>query len=193
MEATLGTKNQIRQVAQNLFRERGYSATSMRDLAESLDIKAASLYYHIKSKEEILQEICFRIADEFFEAIEKIDFKKKNTSTLLHQAISAHVNVIIKNLDAAAVFFHEWKHLSEPYLEDFIKLRKKYESIFRKIIKAGIRNKDFENININFTVLTIFSTINWVYDYYKPSGSMSPNEISKQLSNIIINGILIKK
>ena len=193
MQAIIDTKAQIRSVAQNLFRERGFTATSMRDLADSLDIKAASLYYHVKSKEDILQEICFRIADDFFKAIEQIDFNTKNADELLQEAISTHVKVIIDNLDAAAVFFHEWRHLSQPHLTKFITLRKKYERFFTKILKQGIAAKTFGNIDVKFTVLTIFSTINWVYEYYKPSGKMTPNEISRNLSNMILHGISTKK
>src|SRR5947208_17064379 len=57
-----GTKKDvITQKASRLFKEKGFSATSMRDLAEAIGVEAPSLYNHIGSKTEILQEICFRI------------------------------------------------------------------------------------------------------------------------------------
>ena len=62
---TLTRKERIIQVAEKLFKEKGFMATSMRDIAGELNIEAASLYSHIKSKDEILETICFRMADQF--------------------------------------------------------------------------------------------------------------------------------
>ena len=58
--------------AAKLFRDRGYQATSMRDLAEAVELKASSLYNHIGSKEEILKEICMANADKFSDGMQKI-------------------------------------------------------------------------------------------------------------------------
>ena len=73
----LTRKEQIYKTAILLFKNRGYSATGMREIAKELDMKAASLYSHIKSKEEILQQVCFDVAHQFFNGLEGIE-KTKN-------------------------------------------------------------------------------------------------------------------
>jgi len=127
MEVTLSRKEQIEQTATALFKNRGFSATSMRDLANQLGIEAASIYSHIKSKEEILQRVCFRMANEFFEAIDQADVRNASASERLQAAITAHVKVLTKNTEASAVFLHEWRHLSEPHHAEFLALRNRYE------------------------------------------------------------------
>ena len=57
-------KELILQKAASMFRQKGFAATSMRDLAETVGIEAASLYNHIQSKSEILQEIIFHTAND---------------------------------------------------------------------------------------------------------------------------------
>jgi len=183
-------KEQIKKVAQNMFRERGYSATSMRDLANAVGIEAASLYNHIKSKEDILQQICFEIADEFFNAINAVKELDVSAEDKLKQAILEHVKVITNHLDASAVFLHEWRFLSEPSLSEFKKLRDNYEQEFQKIILQGKVEGRFKAVDEKFYCLTLFSALNWIYDWYKPNGKLSPEEIAEQLSHLLLDGII---
>jgi AcrR family transcriptional regulator len=182
-------KEKIKEVAQNMFRTRGYRATSMRTLAKSVGIKAASLYNHIESKEEILQEICFRIADEFFAAQEATPKQETNPEILLRHAIAAHVKVVTANLDAAAVFLHDWRYLSEPSLSEFKSLRKKYESLFRKIIRDGMDQKLFTKSDETFVILAIFSSLNWIYDWYDIQGKWNSDDVAGLLADFILTGI----
>lgn len=182
-------KQQIEEKATTLFRERGYAATSMRDLAQVLGIEAASLYSHIKSKEEILQKICFRMAKEFFEAWKDVESEQSSAAAKMNKAAIAHVQVITKNTDASAVFFNEWRHLSEPYLGDFLAMRDDYEGRFIQIIKDGVASNEFENVDEKFMMLTILSSLNWTHNWYKPGGSLTPEEIGVRLSNLVLNGL----
>lgn len=186
-------KEQIREIATSLFKERGYAATSMRDLAKEVGIEPASLYSHIKSKEEILQKICFDIADQFFNALDDVIDPKLPSDIQLQKALEAHIDVIINNADAAAVFLHDWKFLSGEHLEKFTNQRRAYEAIFRSIILEGIDRGIFRNIDEKFLLMNIFSAMNWVYEWYKPDGAMTAKEIAENLTNFILNGILITK
>jgi len=182
-------KQQIEETATTLFKERGYAATSMRDLAQVLGIEAASLYSHIKSKEEILQKICFRMAGEFFEAWKGVASENSSFAAKIKKAAAAHVEVITKDTAASAVFFNEWRHLSEPFLSDFLAMRNDYEGRFIQIIEDGIKSGEFESVDTRFTMLTILSSLNWTHNWYKPHGSLTPEEIGSRLSKLILNGL----
>ncbi|PRY12709.1 TetR family transcriptional regulator [Pontibacter ummariensis] len=188
----LTRKEQIERTATALFKSKGFAATSMRDLATALGIEAASIYSHIKSKEEILQRVCFRMADEFFEAIDVAEDKRKTASNRLRAAVAAHVQVLTNNTEASAVFLHEWRHLSEPLHGEFLALRDKYEARFRGIIRSGIQNGEFSVPDEKFAALTVLSALNWIHTWYKPEGKMTPLEIANSLSEMLLNGLTSK-
>lgn len=188
-DKTIKRKDQITQISQHKFREKGYRAVSMRELADHVGIEAASFYNHFDSKESILKEICFRMADEFFKGIEVVINQEKLADKMLERAIKSHIQVITANTDASAVFFHDWRYLSEPFLTEFKALRRNYENIFRKIIKEGMNNGTFDKLDETFTVLTIFSSLNWVYEWYDPQGKFTPEQIAEHLSKLILDGM----
>lgn len=189
MKAEVTRKKQIEHTATALFKTKGFSATSMRDLANALGIEAASIYSHIRSKEEILQRVCFRMAEEFFEAIEAVEATGTTATVKLRNAITAHVQVLTKNTEASAVFLHEWRHLSEPFLGEFLALRNKYEAHFRQIIKSGVESGEFSLPDEKFAALTVLSALNWIHTWYKPEGKMKPAEIANNLSTMLLNGL----
>lgn len=180
-------KRQIVEQATLLFKSKGYSASSMRDLASLMGMEAASLYSHIKSKEELLQQICFKMAAAFFSAVEHVD--QPTPDLQLASAIKAHFRVITEHIDASAVFFNEWRHLSESFLSDFLSMRGRYEKIFLNIIESGIEQEIFKPMDQKLAMMTILSSINWTHQWYNQQGQMSVEEIGNQLSELLIGGI----
>jgi len=185
-------KQQIIEKATQLFQKQGYSATSMRDLASYLGIEAASLYSHIKSKEEILQTICFQMAHDFFESLEKIELEELSADEKLKRAVVSHVIVLTKDSAASAVFFSEWRHLSESYLKDFLAMRNNYENKFIQILIDGHKEGIFKKMDAKFTVLALLSSINWMPSWYNPEGKLSPEEIAENVTDVFINGLKIR-
>lgn len=188
--ANLSRKEQVIRKAAELFKEKGYAAASMRDLAQLLGIEAASLYSHIKSKEEILRSLCFDMAAEFRKSLEEVEKKNLPASEKLRQGIIGHIQVMAKDLTASAVFMNEHRHLSQPYLRDFLHLRINYINRFKKIIEQGTRSGEFKKtIDKKLAVMTLFSSLNWMPMWYDPSGLIEPIELGVQLSDMLVNGL----
>jgi TetR/AcrR family transcriptional regulator, cholesterol catabolism regulator len=186
----LSRKEQVIRQAAELFREKGYAASSMRDLAHKLGIEAASLYSHIKSKEEILHHLCFDMAAEFRKSLDEVEQLNVPASEKLRLGIIGHVNVMAKDLTASAVFMNEHRHLSQPYLRDFLLLRINYINRFKAIIEDGIRSGEFkQSIDTKLSVMTLFSSLNWMPQWYNPDAAIDSNEIGRQLSDMLISGL----
>jgi len=182
-------KIQIQETAENLFKERGYAATSMRSLASELGIEPASLYSHIKSKEDILIETCFRMATAFFKKIEEVKSQDLSYTHKLEMYIIGHINVLLENQNATAVFFQDWKFLTEPRLSEFKSLRRDYEDEFKAVMRAGNETGEFHIDDINFTTQTIFSAMNMTHEWYRPAGNLHGDEVGKKLADLLLNGI----
>jgi AcrR family transcriptional regulator len=188
--SNLSRKEQVIRSAAELFKEKGYAASSMRDLAQKLGIEAASLYSHIKSKEEILQTLCFDMAADFRESLEKVEKQNVSAREKLSLGIIGHVNVMARDLTASAVFMNEHRHLSNPYLRDFLLLRINYINRFKGIIEEGVANGEFKkNIDTKLAVMTLFSSLNWMPMWYSPEGSIEPKELGQQLADMLVNGL----
>src|SRR5687767_12201212 len=112
--------------ASQLFREKGFTATSMRDLAEHVGVEAASLYNHINSKAEILQEICFKVANQFMSHIEEVSARECSAIEKMEDILRFHIRQMIHNYEEVYVADREWKHLEDPYLFNFQNQRRTY-------------------------------------------------------------------
>jgi AcrR family transcriptional regulator len=185
-------KQHIHQIAAVLFKEKGYNATTMRDLAEKVGMEAASLYNHIKSKEEILQEICFKIAHTYLSQLDKIEQEEVSYTEKIEALIRLHIRIITEEIEAVNVANNEWKHLSEPYLSDFISIRKNYEKRFAALIQAGIEKGEFQKVLPSVALFTILSAVRWVELWYKPAREISPKELEDNILAMLMNGLKLK-
>ena len=177
------------EAAARLFRDRGYSATSMRDLAKAVHLQASSLYNHIKSKQEILKEICFHNARHFLAGIEQIVQEETSPSAQLEALILLHLRVATSDATSITSFNDEWRHLEQPEVDQFIKLRKRYEAHFRDIIEKGMAEGTFRQVDPNIVMYTILSSLRWVYDWYRPDRSDSIERIGQEIVSLVLKGL----
>jgi AcrR family transcriptional regulator len=183
-------KTQILAAAAALFRQKGYPAANMREIAEAVGMEASSLYAYFDSKEDLLWEIANRSAILFKEEVLPIVSGPLHTQAKLRQMIITHVEVVLKDPDSSAIFVNEWRHLTDRRKEEYLRLRDNYERLFLQVIQQGVRENQFRATGEKFYTLTILSALNWTYQWYRPGGGMSPTEIGEQLAEILLHGLV---
>ena len=178
----------ILEIATDLFKNRGYVGTSMRDLAEAVGIEAASLYSHADSKDELLQNICFKMAEKFMNSLDQV-LRTPNCSNteLLEMLIREHVRIITDDINATAVFWNEWKYLSEPALSELSHLQIDYEHKFKRLLDAGVEAGEFTIQDTTFTTMAMLSSLNGLQKWR--TYSMQPEELGCAFSELLIKGI----
>lgn len=178
--------------AAKLFRDKGYKSASVRDLAKAVNLQASSLYSHIGSKEEILRDICFKNAYRFVEGMDRVEEEGGTAIEKIRALIALHVKIATQDTTSVTVFNGEWKHLSEPHLRNFLRLRKNYEKRFRAIIVAGIKNGELKQINPNTAFFTILTSIQWLHFWYEPDKGMDVEELQQDIDILLIGGLKAK-
>lgn len=185
-------KAQIKEKAGKLFGELGYSAGSMRQLARIVGIEPASLYNHYASKEAILSEICEDMAEQFLHSIEPLAAAKIRPDLQLQKMMRVHLNVVLQNRYAAPVFFHEWRHLEEPYLSNFKEARKRYKYIFGQVLSRGASEGYFAIDDLKLTLSVLFSSMNWAFEQADDLQE-DAEEVADKIYKIFSSGILIER
>ena len=187
--ATSNMKEQIHRTACRLFRERGFHATSVRDIAESVGIQGGSLYAHVEKKDDLLWAIVNEAADRFFAGLKPIVEADLQTMQKLRNAILSHLDVITSDLDAAAVYTVEWRHLTGERRAAVTKRRNEYEALFRGLVGEAIRQRFITAIDAPSAALFILSALNYVFTWYRPGGRLSPEEVGRMLADYIFDGL----
>ena len=185
----LDRKEQIYSTARSLFSERGYHATTVRDIARELNLQGGSLYAHIESKEDVLWELVNRAAEQFLGAVEPIVESDAPPSEKLRQMVRAHVGVVADNLGHAAVFLHEWKFLGDGRRQAMAERRDRYERLYRRVIEEGMACGDFASTDSRMAATLVLSAVNWMPQWYKTSGPLSAVDVADRFSTLILQGL----
>ena len=181
-------KQEIIQTAAKLFKEKGYSAVTMRDLAKAMGIKAASLYNHINSKQDILKSIIISSAETFTNGMESIKASNDNSIEKLKKIVTLHVEITSQNAYGMASLNNDWMHLEEQ-LDYYLKLRSDYEDDFRLIINRGIQTNELHNVNAEVALFSMLSTLRSLYLWLPNKEDIQKEQLTANLIEVLLDGI----
>ena len=175
--------------AARLFKERGFGSSSMRDLGARVGLDAASMYNHIKSKDEILESICFQVSDTYIAQLTEVEQMDATYLEKITELLRRHVRLMTKDGAAVSVANNEWKALTEPRLTEFKEARKRYERGFAALIEQGIAAGELQAVNVSVALFTLLSAVRWVELWYRPGRSLSAADLEADLITMLLDGL----
>ncbi|HUG30468.1 MAG TPA: TetR/AcrR family transcriptional regulator [Candidatus Limnocylindria bacterium] len=189
MVEQLTRRREIEDVASDLFRDRGYAGTSIRDIARALSVQGASLYSHVTSKEDVLWSIVARTASRFETAADMAEADAEarrpgDPMEALASLVRAHVSVLTADVDAAGVFVHEWRALGPERRAEILARRDAYQARFRRRIEDGVAVGAFAMTDPALATSTILSSLNGVAAWYDPAGRLPAARIADHLVDL---------
>lgn len=185
-------KAEILHAALKAFRDKGYFATTLDDIAEQLGVRKTALYHYFPDKESILYE-CHRVSlDEVGRLMTEAGHRFDTAGEQLAYLVREHVRVMIDTLEGSPLAF-EVSALSPDRQSEIIAARDEYERGLRRIIDRGVAAGEFRSVNSKIAVFAIMGSINWIARWFRPEGSMHAAELGDEFADYLVGGLTCRR
>jgi len=172
------TQELIYQAAVRLFRERGYHATSVRDIAAAVGIQPATIYHYFGGKEALLFTIMERVLIHLLEAQQAAVESSNNPAEQLAEMVRVHVRIHCARPLEAFIGDYELRALSSDLYAQILAYRDQYQATFRRVVEEGVRRGIFAvpdvRVTTNILLVMATSSVSW----FKPDGRLPLEEIA---------------
>ena len=183
------TKDEILSAAAQIFREKGYHAASMQDIADAVQVRKASLYYHVASKQDILNELLDQAMDRLNAGMTEILVSADPPAEKLSRAITAYTLVLSNYPDLSSALLLEYRSLDPDFRDHHKPRRQQFESIWQRLLEEGRQAGQFELDDPAITLRLILGALNWSLMWFNPNGRLSPEAFGQQVGQLFLNGL----
>jgi TetR/AcrR family transcriptional regulator, cholesterol catabolism regulator len=171
-------REQIRTLAAEMFFERGYESTSIRDLAAALDIKAASLYYHFPDKEQILFELVGSVLEQLLDGARALVGRQPTSDLALAAIVVNHVVLHALRPKETTLGDSELRSLTGERLAVNVRTRDAYERVVVEVLERGAAEGAFDVIDVKLTAYALIAQSSHVGTWYQPDGRLPLERIA---------------
>lgn len=187
---TRNTRDDVVAAAGRLFAERGYHATSMRDLGKELGLLGSSLYSHVDGKQQLLAEVVDRGAGFFQQAADAAMATPGNASERLRALVGGHIGVVLDHRSEVRTYLSEADALDDPLRSGVIAARDRYEEAYRAVLKEGAADGSFRSdLDAPIAAIFILSILNALDRWYREEGRVDRDALAGSIFGFVINGI----
>jgi TetR/AcrR family transcriptional regulator, cholesterol catabolism regulator len=183
-------REKIAKAAVKQFRTKGYQITTLDDIANSVGVTKAAIYYYFSKKSDILLEICSQALNQALSALDALD-PTKSPDEKLRETLASHVRFMVDNLEAWTVFFQEIDLRKESKARQIVADQRRFARVMEDILTEGMDAGVFRRVDPELATLAILGMYNWVYRWYRSSGRTT-EEVIDQFANMVEFGLMVR-
>jgi len=180
---------EIMAAAIQLFKDKGYHATSMQDIADAVGLQKGSLYHYISSKEDLLILIIREALAQYISNLEEIARSNLPPRDKFAEAVRHHLKGIATNLGMLTVFLREAHALTPEQRAIVDRETRRYNELVEGIYQEGVAQGVFRPLNPKLVCRTVLGACNWFYRWYRPDGPLSLEEMADFFVDVLFRGI----
>jgi AcrR family transcriptional regulator len=178
-------KERIIRAATELFMERGFAGTTVREIGDRAGVGQSSLYHHARSKGQLLAELHATHVHAVIGLLEKVVESQEAPTVQLRGVVTTILAMVHTHRAVVTVYLRESYALSDEAREEVGLERKKVDSIVDLILKRGLESGEFRaDLDIPLTRRAILGMCNWAYQWYQPNGPQTIEEIGEYFANL---------
>lgn len=176
--------------AMKVFSERGYHGASMQDVAHAAGMQKASLYHHVKQKEDLLFAIHDRMIDELTALIIPVVSSSKSPPDKISEIIRVATHFIADHREGATVLLQELGLVKRPRWNPIVAKRDLFIQMVAGVIDEGVTLGFFEETRPKVAARGITGMVNWCYTWFRPDGDLSPDDVAETFSGVALAGLV---
>lgn len=182
-------RDEIIRTAAKLFASKGYHATTLDEIARKLGVTKPALYYYVKSKRQLLEEIVNRIMEPMDRVIQtgKSDLPPIDK---LRKIIEILVVFGAERKETTLIAFEEQKILTKRTRNAIRSRQKELERVVQEVLREGIEQGHFAVDDVRMTCFAILAVSNWIYRWYRPNGPLTPMQIAEKFIHLLEYGYI---
>lgn len=185
-----GRKDAIMASAAEMFYAKGFHATTIQDIATEVGMLKGSLYYYIKSKEDMLYELLMDVITRGEAHIEVKIAGVADPVEKLRQAVEGHIEHIIENQVRVGLFLHEFNTLTGNRRQKVREVMQRFQNRFVEIIREGQAKGSFINGSPLLIANGILGMCNWIYRWYHGLHSPTLETVQKTFAQLVLSGVV---
>lgn len=183
------THQRVVATATAIFAAKGYHASGVAEIGDAAGLQRGALYYHIKSKNELLYEIVSAHVEQLIAEAERIVDEVDDSLERLRRIVRSFTVTIEESRDETTLYLREMHALEPPFDEMMRGLRAKYEDFWSKALEQGVAEGRIRSAH-PIVVKGLIGMFGYTYVWFKSPGEQSAEEVADLLLDIVLRGEL---